>query len=265
MKKDLPLSLVLGAGGVRGFAHAGALEALVQAGFQISEIVGTSAGAIIGTLYAATGLRLDELVNFGLSMTSRNMLSWAVYRRLPTGAPAVLREHFHRRAGIIPHYVGHLNKTKGRELCHGVQRLGIVCYDLRRRREAFFVYPGDALPAGEAARGSAAIPGFFPSRRYVDEQQGMRLVDGGLVNGFPVDKLFAPPFAPRQILVIDVSNKVEARERNARKVAALRARHPEIPIEILTPDTLGIGTVLYRKRDLMKLIEAGRQSVAGIL
>jgi NTE family protein len=252
---DKPLSLVLGAGGVRGFAHVGVLEALAERGFRISEIVGTSAGAIIGSFYAAVGLSLDDLRRLGLNMTSRHLLAWAWLRR----APQSVRQRFLHRAGIIPEYIQLLSEASGRTLHHGVERLGVVCYDLNRREEIFFHYPDSDFPLEDAARGSAAIPGFFPSRRCEIAGRVLRLVDGGVVNCLPVDKLFAPPFTPQQVLVVDVSGHAKARAENAVRVERLRQRYPQIPIVMLTPDTLGRGTVIYRQRDLQGLIDSGRR------
>src|SRR5215212_1314225 len=41
-RSDRPVSVVLGAGAVRGMAHIGVLETLQAAGFQITELIGTS-------------------------------------------------------------------------------------------------------------------------------------------------------------------------------------------------------------------------------
>ncbi len=261
LENDKPLSVVLGAGGVRGFAHVGVLEALTACGFRITELVGTSAGAVIASLYAAVGLSLPELQHFGVSMTSRNLLAWAWLRR----APEAIRQRYLQRAGIIPGHVRLLAEASGRRLHHGVERLGMVCYDLNRREEIFFHYPDADFPFEDAVRGSAAIPGFFPSRRCVFEGRELRLVDGGLVNGLPVDKLFTAPFAPQQVLVVDVSNRQAARDLNLVKVESLRRQHPHLPIEIIAPDTLGKGTIIYRQRDLQELIDAGKRQAEELL
>lgn len=47
------VALILGGGGARGTAHAGALRVLVEAGVPIDLILGTSMGSLIGGLYAA--------------------------------------------------------------------------------------------------------------------------------------------------------------------------------------------------------------------
>ena len=49
------LGLALGGGGARGAAHIGVLQELHKEGIQIDLIAGTSAGSIIGAMYAASG------------------------------------------------------------------------------------------------------------------------------------------------------------------------------------------------------------------
>ena len=93
----------------------------------------------------------------------------------------------------------------------------------------------------------------------------MRLVDGGVTNCLPVEKLFEPPFKPEQILVVDISSRARQREETTRKVEALKARHAEVPIVVVSPDTIGKGTVIYHRRDLQTLIEAGRRAILETL
>ncbi|QRM89369.1 patatin [Lacinutrix sp. WUR7] len=57
------IGLVLSGGGVRGVAHIGAIKALEEAGIYPTHISGTSAGAIVGGLYAA-GLSWQEILHF---------------------------------------------------------------------------------------------------------------------------------------------------------------------------------------------------------
>src|SRR5690606_16776298 len=65
------VALVLGSGGARGYAHIGALEVLEQAGIQPDFIVGTSAGSIVGSIYAS-GKPAIELRNIAISMRPNN-------------------------------------------------------------------------------------------------------------------------------------------------------------------------------------------------
>lgn len=57
------IGLVLSGGGVRGIAHIGAIKALEEYNIKITHIAGTSAGAIVGALYAAEN-SWEEMLNF---------------------------------------------------------------------------------------------------------------------------------------------------------------------------------------------------------
>jgi NTE family protein len=257
LSKDKPLSIVLGAGGVRGIAHVGLLESLIEREFRIVEMIGTSVGAIIISFYAAVGLSLTEMRELGLSLTSRHLLVWAWLRR----APKSMQLRFESCAGIIPTSLRRLTETSGRRLHHGVERIGLLCYDRSTRSDVVFTNLHEHFPLEDATRGAAAIPGLFPPRECVIQGRLLRLVDGGVINCLPVEKLFEPPFAPEQILVVDISNHAWQREETKRKVAALEARHADVPIVVVSPDTFGKGTVIYHRRDLQKLIDAGRRAI----
>lgn len=62
-KSPQPISygLALSGGGARGFAHAGALKAIDEAGIRIDVISGVSAGAVVAVLYAA-GIKPDRIL-----------------------------------------------------------------------------------------------------------------------------------------------------------------------------------------------------------
>ena len=53
----LSISLVLGSGGARGYAHVGVIEELEAHGFSIRSIAGSSMGALVGGVYAAGKLQ----------------------------------------------------------------------------------------------------------------------------------------------------------------------------------------------------------------
>jgi len=55
---NLSISLVLGSGGARGYAHIGAIEELLQHGYEIKSISGSSMGSMIGALYACGKLEV---------------------------------------------------------------------------------------------------------------------------------------------------------------------------------------------------------------
>lgn len=60
--KPYRTGIALSGGGARGFAHAGALKALEEAGIKIDVIAGVSAGAVVAVLYAA-GVRPEDMIH----------------------------------------------------------------------------------------------------------------------------------------------------------------------------------------------------------
>ena len=258
---QLPLSVVLGAGGVRGMAHVGVLEILKARGFHITEMVGASVGALILAFYAAVGMDVPTLESLGINLTSRHLLAWAWLRR----APLALRRRFLHRAGIIPDSLDRLDQVPNSQMHHGVQRIGLVAFDLLAREEVFFHNLQEEFDLADATRGAVAIPRVYPPRDCSFGGRRMRLIDGGVTNLLPVDYLFAPPFQPAQILAVDVSNRSRQRTANLAKVDALRRRHPDVPIVVMQPETLGRATLIYRRKELQSLIDCGKRAAASLL
>ncbi len=256
-----PVSLALAAGGARGVAHVGVLEALVAGGFRVQEIVGSSVGALIAAYYAGVGLSLEEMRTLGLGLASRHLLAWAAARR----APRFAQGYFRRRAGIVPEYLERLERVSGRQLRHGVERIGLLAFDAVSGREILFHNEMPDFSLADAMRGAVAIPFIYPARQVRRGARALRLRDAGGRNRLPIEYLFAAPFAPRQILVSDIANRVAHRQENAAKVRAWQALHPEIPIQVVTPDALGRGMLLYRQADLAALVASGREATEALL
>ena len=87
-KKKYRTGVVLSGGGARGFAHLGVLQALNDAGIFPDVVSGTSAGALVGVLYA-DGYRPEEILQI---MNSSSMLHYV--------RPTVPREGLLQISGI---------------------------------------------------------------------------------------------------------------------------------------------------------------------
>jgi NTE family protein len=72
--KKLTIGLALGGGAARGIAHIGILQALEKASISIDYISGTSAGALVGALYAS-GVSSQEMYEFALNMKWTDIFS----------------------------------------------------------------------------------------------------------------------------------------------------------------------------------------------
>ena len=73
MSKEI--SLVLGSGGARGYAHIGVIEVLLERGYRIKSIAGSSMGALVGGLYVCGTLK--EFKEWVLSVKSLDFLRYA--------------------------------------------------------------------------------------------------------------------------------------------------------------------------------------------
>lgn len=160
-----PLGLALGGGVARGWAHIGALRALIEAGIKPDIIAGTSIGAVVGGAYLAG--KLDVLENWARSLNRRRMLS---YMDVRWGGSGFMRGE--RLARVLNHY---LADVRIEELD---QKYAAVACDLRTGYEVW-LQKGPIVPA---MRASYALPGAFEPI-VID---GRHMIDGALVNPVPV-------------------------------------------------------------------------------
>jgi NTE family protein len=158
------VSLVLGSGGARGYAHIGAIEELRAQGFDIRSVAGASMGALIGGIYAAG--KLDDYRDW-----ARTLQKFDVLRLLD----------WTFRGGLIKgdRIIGRLRDLIGDVL---IENLPIpytaVAVDILAQREVWFTRG----PLFDAIRASIAIPTVFRPHHY----EGRVLVDGGLLNPVPI-------------------------------------------------------------------------------
>jgi NTE family protein len=169
------LALVLGGGGLKGFAHIGVLRALSERGIRPALLAGTSIGSLIAAAYAG-GMSLDEMERRAvalrkhdlfridhLHMVTKRMLSPSLY--LPGPLDALVRD-------IVP-------PTTFRRL--DVPLL-VNTVDLERGAQMVWGLPGlQDVPVADAVYASCALPGFFPPRVI----QGRTCVDGGVIDNLP--------------------------------------------------------------------------------
>ncbi len=174
------VSLVLGSGGARGYAHIGVIEALLDSDCEIESVSGSSMGALIGGLYASGKLEHYKEWVLGLDLID----------------VAKLLDFTFSGAGIIE---GERVFEKLEEMIGDVkiEELPIpftaVATDLMRQKEVW-IQRGKLI---DAIRASIAIPTLFTPKKL----HGRYLVDGGLLNPLPI----APTLASDGDLTIAVS------------------------------------------------------------
>lgn len=161
--KKFKTGLVLSGGGARGFAHLGVLQALNEAGIFPDVISGTSAGAIIGVLYA-DGYSPKEI------LTLMNRASRFDYMR-----PSLPREGLLQINGIIKVLRTNLHSKRFEDL---KIPLFVSATDLNNGKIVYFS-EGDIFDPVVA---SASIPVLFHPVKIGD----ISYVDGGVLDNLPI-------------------------------------------------------------------------------
>ncbi len=162
------IGLALGGGAARGLAHIGVLEVLEREGIHIDYLAGTSAGAMIGALYAA-GISPAFLKEYVLDFDSAHRRK-LVDLTLP-------KSGFLQGDKIIEE----MKRVMGGEKTFDQLNIPFACVacDIIRGEEVIF----NSGPVSRAVHASIAIPVVFNAV----ESDGRYLVDGGLLNQVPAD------------------------------------------------------------------------------
>jgi NTE family protein len=174
------VSLVLGSGGARGLAHIGVIHWLEEHGYQIQSVAGCSMGALVGGIYA-TG-KLHEYEQWVRAITKFDIL--------------ILLDVSFTKGGLVKgdRIINTLKKLIGECLIEDLAiRFTAVAVDIAREKEVWL----DKGPLFDAIRASISIPLLFTPFEY----NGLKLVDGGVLNPVPI----APTFNDRTDLTIAVN------------------------------------------------------------
>ena len=183
------IGLALGGGAARGFAHVGVIKALESQGIVPDIVVGTSAGSLVGALYAAgnNGFALQKLA---LEMDEAAISDWS----LP---------FFSKVSGVLKGegVQNYVNRTVNQLPIEKFKLpFGAVATDLKTGQPILFRRGN----AGAAVRASSAVPGVFQSVKIGDRTY----VDGGLVSPVPVR--FAREMGADFVIAVNISAQPEA-------------------------------------------------------
>jgi NTE family protein len=188
VQKPIRIGLALGGGAARGFAHIGVIKALESQGITPDVIVGTSAGSLVGALYAAgnNGFALQKLA---LGMDEAAISDWSVpFFAKVSGVlkGEAIQQYVDRSVNNVP-----IEKLK--------IPFGAVATDLNSGKAILF-QRGDT---GIAVRASSAVPGVFQSVKIGSHVY----VDGGLVAPVPV--AFAREMGADFVIAVNISAQPE--------------------------------------------------------
>ncbi|PUA19256.1 patatin-like phospholipase family protein [Glaciimonas sp. PCH181] len=165
--RPIKIGLALGGGAARGFAHIGVIKALEAQGIVPDIVVGTSAGSVVGALYAAgnNGFALQQMA---LKMDEAAFSDWSIplFAKVSGVLKGVgLQNYVNQAVHNVP-----IEKLK--------IPFGAVATDLNSGQPILFRRGNTGL----AVRASSAVPGVFQAVKIGSHQY----VDGGLVAPVPV-------------------------------------------------------------------------------
>ncbi|HEU4586079.1 MAG TPA: patatin-like phospholipase family protein [Gemmatimonadaceae bacterium] len=169
-------ALVLGGGGLKGFAHIGVVRALVERGITPSVLAGTSIGSMIAAAHAS-GMSVGEMADRALSLRRRDL-----FRINHMG---MLLERMHSPSLYLEEPL--------RALCESVSPPGtfeeldtpllVNTVDAASGTRVVWGLPGlRDVPVVDAVYASCSLPGFFPP----GDVGGRKCIDGGTVDNLPV-------------------------------------------------------------------------------
>jgi NTE family protein len=191
------LGLVLSGGGARGVAHIGIIKAMEEAGLRPDYIAGTSMGSIIAGLYAV-GYSADQMEDIILEIQWDQILT----NKVPLNYIAFEEKEYYDRYLVGIPLNNKLKPELGSGLLHGQMLTEVLhhyfwtamqyenfdefpiafrCIGADVNTAKAIVFKDGPLPT--ALRSSMAIPSVFTAMDF----DTTLVVDGGVVNNFPVD------------------------------------------------------------------------------
>lgn len=165
-KMPKKLGFALGAGGARGVAHVGFLKAMEDAGIKPDFVTGCSMGSVVGAAYSA-GVSIETMRKAVCSLRLFDLIA-------PTGKRGGLFDTKKMRR-ILAHYIGDLDFADLQTPFHCVA-VDMITQSLIEFSEGSLL---DAVVA------SSSIPSIF----CPTEKNGMRLIDGGILERVPFEQV----------------------------------------------------------------------------
>jgi NTE family protein len=186
-------ALVLGGGGLKGFAHLGVLRALEERGVRPAVVAGTSIGAMIAAAWA-NGVSVEEMVRRAKSLRKRDL-----FRINHVG---MAMQRMRCPSLYLEEPLRHLCESVVGRGTFATTRIPLLVntVDLERGTQVVWGLPGlRDVHLCDAVYASCALPGVFPPA-----QIGDRLcADGGTVDNLPVA---AAAVGMQAVIAVDVGS-----------------------------------------------------------
>ena len=196
------IALVLGGGGLKGFAHIGVLRALAEKNIVPDVYAGTSIGALIAAAYLS-GTPIETLAERAEALRRKELFRLNHFGMLldRMRAPSIYLEEPLREL-----VAGSITEKTFADL---PKPLLVNSVDIDRGARVVWGLPGlQDVPVRDAVYASCALPGFFPPGRVGDRT----CIDGGVVDNLPVS--MAAHFAD-MIIAVDVGSSDASQKESA--------------------------------------------------
>ncbi|HEX9601205.1 MAG TPA: patatin-like phospholipase family protein [Mariniflexile sp.] len=246
---DVKIGLVLSGGGAKGLAHIGVLKVIDSLGIKIDYVAGTSMGAIIGSLYASgyTGKQLDSifmeidfdtLINDNLPRASKafyerdNSEKYAVtlpFEDFKIKLPSALSRGQNTYA-LFSKLTLHVSEI------NDFSKLPIPFFCIATDIETGQAVMLDSGNLAQSIMASGALPTLFQPVTI----DGQILIDGGVVNNYPIDELRAKGMDV--IIGVDVQDGLANREE--------LTSAPDVLVQINNFRTINDMKLKIRKTDI---------------
>lgn len=250
--RKVRIGLALGGGAARGFAHIGVIKALEAQGIVPEIVVGTSAGSVVGSLYAS-GMNGFTLQKTALAMDEATISDWA----LPL---------FGKSTGVLKGEAlqNYVNKAVNNVPMERLKiRFGAVATDLKTGKPILF----NKGNTGMAVRASSAVPSVFQPVKI----GANTYVDGGLVAPVPVK--FTKDMGAEFVIAVNISSATEGAATASSldvlmqtfSIMGQRLNHFELREAdiVITPNLGNMGSADFNNRNLAIL--AGEQAAAAAM
>jgi NTE family protein len=246
--KPARIAVVLGAGASRGFAHIGVLKVLETNQVPMHLIVGTSAGSLVGSIYAA-GFNAFQLQKIAMGLQKDDVIDY------------ILPDNGFIRGEKLENFV---NKTVNRLPLEKMRiPLRVVATDIRTGEEVVFATGS----TGWAVRASCSVPGVFQPVQIGKKTY----VDGGVVS--PVAVHAARQAGADVVIAVDISSGVNGSAPQGTidtilqsvdimysRISAIQLKDADV---VIRPKVNHIGSADFDKRDEV-ILEGEKAAVAAL-
>jgi NTE family protein len=244
----LKIGLALGGGAAKGFAHIGVIKMLEASGIHPDVVAGTSAGSVVGALYASG---MDA---FALQQTAFG-LDEAKIRDVRLFSGGLVQGQ------ALQDYVNQLLHKQPIEQLK--MPFAAVATELESGTRTVFVRGN----TGRAVRASSSIPGVFEPV----EIHGKHYVDGGVVSPIPVDA--ARQLGADFVIAVDISAAPDGSNPQGmmnivgqsidimgRQLAAQESARADV---VIRPDLRGIGRTDFEQKN-QAILEGEKATLAAM-